>query len=606
MSWLGTTIKLIGGQLGAIAAFFLLWVWLKPDMVSTSVRERKNSWLVLAIATFVWGSIRFSYAVSRRYEMPLLLPAILLVSGGVIAMIAAIRKLLGNNTTSTVLGGLLLLIAMIAHYPSDNKQYLRFFAENLRYHLQEHPGPSIFYSINGRGKIILYYADRQRVKTTFRAYESEHLTAEQRQKILNDIYIARKKFPEVYVFLKYDRSQGNWLQRDATTLWQNFPFETLSWHEEPRQCYILYRYRENDKERKNLGDSLQLTLPSTFQWITGEALTLYFDNMVLTPDLRDYVFRVNSKVGQSGQRQWHCPATQLRLGKLEWQLSIDNGHNEILAMDDMPLVVISPRKNAPAKKLLLVGGLTLEQTQLAQQVQVTLRKHEIPVTLTGSHSGLGRQNPEALHEGHDSWNWSRYISEYRLTPEYRNGKLWGSPFLYAGANGKPELNIARYLQKIRSIPDVVIFIWELPQGVHGSILDITTETAAECAALDQLIEAFRSCNPAVRIGIMPPLPPAGSQDAFAVYGNLSRWDYRMRQHAAVRHLLQRYGNRQKAGVDILPGYLVIDPDHDFRRYGTAGQSHPLLLDKRGTQALATLIAAWVNGALPETSAIQKP
>ena len=82
---------------------------------------------------------------------------------------------------------------------------------------------------------------------------------------------------------------------------------------------------------------------------------------------------------------------------------------------------------------------------------------------------------------------------------------------------------------------------------------------------DKLIEMVKAASPATRIGVMLPVPPAASQDAFGNnYANSqTRWQYKRNQHALVLEMIKRYANRQSDRVQLIPTHLNLDSVHNY-------------------------------------------
>ena len=80
------------------------------------------------------------------------------------------------------------------------------------------------------------------------------------------------------------------------------------------------------------------------------------------------------------------------------------------------------------------------------------------------------------------------------------------------------------------------------------------------AHYDALVAAIHDAGKETRIGVLLPVPPAATQDAFgANYANgQTRWQYRRNQHRLVERMLSHYSSREAGGVDIVATHLNLD------------------------------------------------
>lgn len=596
LNFLGSTLKVIGGPLGVVVIAFILWVLFEWPRMLAELRRNLWAWLVLLLAFVIMGGVRFVYVPSLRYQSPLLIPLILLTGGGVMMLIAILRRWLPATAgiVVVVIGGLL-VFALYLQQPDNSKGYLRAFAETLRLENKGARKPSILFNINSRGRNLLYYAGMPESRVKFYNYPMPQLNENgRRRQLLDELCRSQGEYDETYVLLAFERASENWFQQDVMTLWGYFPFETLGRHDDKRKCTVLYRYRPEKSE----GEPLALILPDRLRLLERPEYALFFDNMILAPEGSNHIFRVESRCGTTGKEAWHFKPT--RPESFSWKLQVSNARNELLAAGGMDIEVLAPATgSAQPLSLLLLGGLSAEKMFIPEALQKIIQEAGLPVTLAGGHSGNGR--PEIpRHEGHDTWSWQRYVSEYRPQPEYRDGKLYGSPFLFPGKDGKPAIDVERYLKRIEFSGklDSVIAIWD--SKANQSVLNVPATLNSECEAFDRLLAAFKNYNPRIKVGIVPPLPPAGSQDAFRIYGNHLRWDYQMSQHLELRMLMERYGHREQENIFLLPGYLFIDPANDFVRYES--RQNPILLNREGGRKVAEVLAGWVNWLLVENKA----
>jgi lysophospholipase L1-like esterase len=185
--------------------------------------------------------------------------------------------------------------------------------------------------------------------------------------------------------------------------------------------------------------------------------------------------------------------------------------------------------------------------------------------LVGSHNP--GDTPGIRHEGYGGWTAERFATHFTGMARTGDYSKRGSPFLYQQPNGTPKLDFKQYCQDVNGgkTPDLVtiflgpndIFSYQ-DENIEGGIDRILKY-------YDQLIQMVRTDSPATRIGVMLPVPPAASQDAFgANYTNgQTRWQYKRNQHRLVERMLQAYANRSSENIDLIATYVNLDCVHNY-------------------------------------------
>ena len=82
---------------------------------------------------------------------------------------------------------------------------------------------------------------------------------------------------------------------------------------------------------------------------------------------------------------------------------------------------------------------------------------------------------------------------------------------------------------------------------------------------EALLAMLRKESPESRIGLILPMPPAASQNAFgANYGSgQTRWQYRRNRHRLVERITASFSGREVDRIHLVPAHLNLDPVHGF-------------------------------------------
>ena len=196
--------------------------------------------------------------------------------------------------------------------------------------------------------------------------------------------------------------------------------------------------------------------------------------------------------------------------------------------------------------------------------------------MIGSHGveqtlGLNR------HEGYGGWTAQRFTTHFAEIARQGDYAKRGSPFLYTQADGTVKLDFQHYCQDVNEgrFPDAMtIFLG--PNDIFSyQDESITAGIQGMLSHYDKLIEMVKTASPATRIGVMLPVPPAASQDAFGsnYASGQTRWQYKRNQHFLVSAMIKRYGNRQSDGIHLIPTHLNLDAIHNYPTEVVAPNAH---------------------------------
>ena len=141
----------------------------------------------------------------------------------------------------------------------------------------------------------------------------------------------------------------------------------------------------------------------------------------------------------------------------------------------------------------------------------------------------------------------------------------GSPFLYETGDGRRELDFQRYCNDVNGgqLPDFVTIFLGCNDTFGATDDTIESQIDDMFAHMDALIAMIRAVSPTLPIGLIQPVPPTVSQDAFgANYASgQTRWQYRRNQHRVVERMEEHYAAMPH--VWLVPAYISLDCAHNF-------------------------------------------
>jgi len=315
-----------------------------------------------------------------------------------------------------------------------------------------------------------------------------------------------------------------------------------------------------------ISKSVHLSLPKVVYVAVGIEANIYFENAVLVLNPASITFDVTSTKGRQQAERWTWIPTEAEVGDHTFVLEVRDDNNGLLETGQTTIRVVSADPNR-ARSLLLIGdSLTHVSIYSQHLLDLTSRSGNPNLTLIGSHCPESNVTTNR-HEGYGGWTAQRFATHFAEIARQGDYKLRGSPFLYRQSDGTTKLDFQHYCQDVNqgTYPDAVtIFLG--PNDVfsfNDDSIDRGIETML--AHVDRLIEMIKASSPSTRIGILLPVPPAASQDAFGSnYGTgQTRWQYRRNQHALVQAIIKRYSDRVSNGIDVVPTHLHLDCGHNY-------------------------------------------
>ena len=345
-------------------------------------------------------------------------------------------------------------------------------------------------------------------------------------------------------------------------------------------------------------NALELPLPPQVYAVPGVEMNVYFDNVVLTQEPHSYRFDVKCSLGRTEDRRWTVIPKTRNVGQVPLSIRVSNKGGRLLATASSVLHVV-PQEAGQDKKirLMIVGDSLTHATRYPNEVGRLLSQPGNPSwTMLGTHRPSSAAEGVA-HEGYGGWTWARFATQYEPNPDGTYRKR-SSPFVFLGDDGKPQLNVKRYVREQceAQSPDFVIFML----GINDCFSAPADDPAGIDSRIDTVIEHaktlladFRKAAPNAHFGICLTPAPNSRQEAFqANYKDrYSRWGWKRIQHRLVQRQIESVTARNDDDVSIIPTQLNIDP---IDGYPVNNGVHP---NEAGYAQLGSSIYAWLKSRL---------
>lgn len=355
---------------------------------------------------------------------------------------------------------------------------------------------------------------------------------------------------------------------------------------------------------------VRLALPPAIDACVGIEANVYFDNAMLVLNTANYAVDVNCPKGRQQQERWTFTPQTADVGEHLLQLEVRNERNEIVARGKS-LVRVAPADAGAGKEiaLLMIGDSLTHASVSQQRIAALCEKPGNPkLSLVGSH-GPGGVPGVIRHEGYGGWTAQRFATHASGTPRQGDYTQRASPFLYPAADGKPALDFAAYCRDVNEgrYPEyVTIFLG--PNDIF-SFNDATIEGGIRTMLenYDLLIGMVQKGAPKTNIGVMLPVPPAASQDAFGANYTTgqTRWQYKRNQHRLLERMLEHYGGRDSEGIQLVATNANLDCVHNYPEESAPWNAntevkglrqnngvHPA---KSGYDQIGDSVYAWIKG-----------
>lgn len=359
---------------------------------------------------------------------------------------------------------------------------------------------------------------------------------------------------------------------------------------------------------------IRLCLPPRIYAVVGEEMNVYFDNVMLALNPRNYAVDVNCPRGRQQVERWTYSPAAGEEGDYEFEMIVRDQQNKIVGKAKTALKVVPAAAGADRPISLLVIGDSLTHASVSTGLLLELcqRPGNPQLTLVGSFhpSDPGGKNH---HEGYGGWTAQLFATKYIDETKRGGGPAGGSPFVYPAADGGNSLDFTRYYQDQNGgrPADFVMIFLGCNDTFHATDENLENVVNTMLAHYDALVAAIRNASPQTKIGVILTVPPAATQDAFAAnYAcGQTRWQYKRNQHRAVERLLERYGNREKENIFIIPSTANLDCQNGFPAENVAWNSRTEAKTDRlsngvhpsdsGYRQIGDSMYAWLKARLAE-------
>lgn len=366
-----------------------------------------------------------------------------------------------------------------------------------------------------------------------------------------------------------------------------------------------------------LPGEIRLVLPPRIYATPGLECNIYFDNIVLALDIKDYAFDVTCSQGMQYQERWAYTPSEAEGGAYPITITVVDSSNTVVARGESAIHVvpdvISVGRGAT---LLIVGDSFAEYSVYPQHIlDLSRRNGASGLRMIGSRGGGNMPPTTGLrHEGYSGWTAEAFTTSAgplsRSGYHHRPGT--GSPFVYTGGDDARYLDFGRYCDEFNEGlgPDLVTI--QLGGNDVFSATDESIDAVVDnmLVHFDSLIDAMHKVRADTRIGVVIDTLPSTSQDGFRNYRGdrkQTRWRLRRNQHRMNERLIDHYRNRRGDHVYLIPNYLAMDCAESFpvwspRRNARSEDkytrvnngTHPTAA---GYQQMGDSIYAWLNGQL---------
>jgi pimeloyl-ACP methyl ester carboxylesterase/lysophospholipase L1-like esterase len=312
---------------------------------------------------------------------------------------------------------------------------------------------------------------------------------------------------------------------------------------------------------------LRLTLPPAFYAAPGTESGIYFDNIVLTQTPENYRFDVQCDIGKVEKHRWTVTPTDDDVGTHAMSITVTDAEGTQLGQASTTLHV-APRTAGQDRKLsmLIVGDSLTHATTYPNELARRLSEPGNPQwTMLGTHKPRNATDG-VRHEGYGGWTWRHFFAKYEPNPDGTHRKR-SSPFVFLNSDGKPQLDVSRYLETTADgqRPDIVFFLL----GINDCFGANPDDRAAIDARIDVmlthaeiLLAEFRKAAPQTDLAICITTPPNARESGFeANYkGRYHRWGWKRIQHRLVERLQKHFGSQPRP-IDPSLGRLYVTPTH---------------------------------------------
>jgi hypothetical protein len=318
-------------------------------------------------------------------------------------------------------------------------------------------------------------------------------------------------------------------------------------------------------------NSCRLILPPVVYAVAGTEVNLYFQNLILTPPGRIWIYDVTCEKGHQLVERWTWLPRDEDKGDIPLALEVRDADDKVVATGQTTICVAPAKagQGQPLRLLCIGDSGTHASVYTAELMKSCTGLTQPKLELIGTHHPSFAA-PGNMHEGYGGWTFYDFVEKYTDKPVPGDHIQRSSPFVFGSPNG-PVFDVPRYVnESCGGVPPDAITIFlganELARIItNPGNPDLDESLGDVLRNADRLIAGWRAAAPKAKIGLITMYPPT-NQDGFgANYGSsrLKYWPYRKAQHRLVEMMIAKYGRREKEDLYVIPAYVMLDTEHAF-------------------------------------------
>lgn len=325
--------------------------------------------------------------------------------------------------------------------------------------------------------------------------------------------------------------------------------------------------------------ALRCILPAHLYAVPGVEANVYFDNIILHPHSELLLWDVDCPIGTQQEERWTCVPTPEQVGAYTLTIKVLSPEMQVLHQAQTTVHVIDPAAGAPRPLTMLCVGdsLTNASAYTKRLLELFAADPALEVKLIGENGSPDTGN---VHEGYGGWTCRSFVENWDPEAEWKeiNGtrRRVRSPFLFL-VDGAPKLDFQRYLERNNggAPPDFITILLGCNDTFAADETNIEERIDAMFGALQTLLNEFRRVAPQAQIGVLYPVPPARSQDAFGANYRCgqTRWQYRRNQHRVIEREAETFGGREADNIFLVPAFVGLDSVWGFPAVMTQPNAH---------------------------------
>ena len=351
---------------------------------------------------------------------------------------------------------------------------------------------------------------------------------------------------------------------------------------------------------------VSLLLPPFVYGLAGKDYKLQYENVILSQDSEQFRFSVScgtcEQISQYMRRSWKVGDLKFGTHPIFMSVSsLDLSTNYGTAATELRVSEATKLSGANPNILILGDSITRQHwwvNDLARSLNgygvdnwnMLGRIHE-----DGSPPFSEKPIEGVRHEAEYGWSLSSFASfiatDDNQAKAYRRDR---SPFVFGAGPSDAKLDVDRYYKEQASgnSADYVVI-----QGGINDIWGVNTDDEVllkqridvTIANAEKLVAAFHAADSNTQVGIILPAPFTRNRKDFRdAYGDsISWWSARRAQHALVKAMIEKFGNRETEGVWLVPLYASFDI---LDGYPIDNAGHP---NRYGQKQIADAVFAWM-------------